>query len=245
METSTGERRVRRVRHELRRRELEVARVEPLGPGFVAVTFAGEELADFVSDSFDDHVKFMLEDTGGEPVRRDYTPRRFDRERRELTIEFALHGHGAASEWARHARPGQRALVGGPRGSFVVPVDYDWHLLVGDATALPAISRRLEELPAGSVAIVIVQADPGDRRVLHLPGRVQVQWVDNDAELLQAARALELPPGEGYAWAGGEASVMAALRRILAEEKRHPREAMRVAAYWKRGASAHHEDLGD
>ena len=106
MESPATGRRVRRVRHELRRRELEVARVEALSPGFVAVTFAGEELAGFVSDSFDDHVKLIFDTGTGEPVGRDYTPRRFDAPARELTIEFALHGHGAASEWARHARPG-------------------------------------------------------------------------------------------------------------------------------------------
>jgi NADPH-dependent ferric siderophore reductase len=245
MEPPPGERRVRRVRHEPRRRELEVARVEPLGPGFVAVTFSGESLADFVSESFDDHVKFMLEDTGGEPVRRDYTPRRFDRGRRELTIEFALHGHGAASEWARRARPGQRAVVGGPRGSFIVPVDYDWHLLAGDATALPAIARRLEELPPHAHAIVVAHVDEADRRVLTGPAGLRVQWVDSGPALVEAVRVLGLPPGEGYAWAGGEASLMAALRAVLAAEKRHPKEAMRVAAYWKRGASAHHENLED
>lgn len=242
METPNATR-VRRVRHELRRRELVVARVEPLGPGFVAVTFAGEALADFVSDSFDDHVKF-IPDAAGE-VRRDYTPRAFDRERRELTIEFALHGHGAASEWARGAAPGQRVVVGGPRGSFIVPTDYDWHLLAGDATALPAISRRLEELPAQTQAIVLVHAAPGDRRSFRTAARLRLQWVDSDEELLAATRALTLPAGEGYAWAAGEASTMAALRRVLVEEKKHPRTAMRVAAYWKRGASSHHENLED
>lgn len=242
METPTATR-VRRVRHELRRRELEVARARPLGPGFVAVTFAGEALADFVSDSFDDHVKF-IPDAAGE-VRRDYTPRAFDRERRELTIEFALHGHGAASEWARAAAPGQRVVVGGPRGSFIVPTDYDWHLLAGDATALPAISRRLEELPAETEAIVLVHAAPADRRTFPTAARLRLQWVDSDEDLLAATRALTLPPGEGYGWAAGEASTMAALRRVLVEEKKHPRTAMRVAAYWKRGASSHHENLED
>lgn len=242
METPAANR-VRRVRHALRRRELEVARVEPLGPGFVAVTFAGEALADFVSDSFDDHVKF-IPDAAGE-VRRDYTPRRFDRERRELTIEFALHGHGATSEWARGAAAGQRVVVGGPRGSFIVPTDYDWHLLAGDATALPAISRRLEELPAGTEAIVLVHAAPADRRAFRTAARLRLQWVEGDGALLAAVRALDLPAGEGYAWAAGEASAMAALRRVLVEEKKHPRTGMRVAAYWKRGASSHHENLED
>ena len=51
--------RVQRVRHELKRRTLVVARVESLSPHFRSVTFTGESLADFVSASFDHHVKFM------------------------------------------------------------------------------------------------------------------------------------------------------------------------------------------
>jgi NADPH-dependent ferric siderophore reductase len=45
--------------------------------------------------------------------------------------------------------------IGGPRGSFIVPMDLDWHLLVGDATALPAIARRLSELPASATVFAI------------------------------------------------------------------------------------------
>ena len=36
----------------------------------------------------------------------------------------------------------------------------------GDETALPAIARRLEELPAGNRVIAIVQVDAADRRSL-------------------------------------------------------------------------------
>ena len=240
-------RRVQRVRHELHRRDVEVVRVEPLGPHFVCVTFHAESLAGFRSDSFDDHVKFMVDDPAtGETARRDYTPRRFDAARRELTIEFALHGDGPAANWARQARVGQRAIIGGPRGSMIIPMDYDWHLLVGDDSALPAISRRLEELPAGSRAIVIAQAaDTAGRRDFGSAANVQVHWVENGEAMLQALRELHLPEGEGYAWCAGEAAVMARLRGVLLDEKQHPKEAMKVAVYWKPGASDFHETLGD
>lgn len=242
MEITVTKRRVERVRREPRRRELRVERVEPLGPGFVGITFAGDALADFESDGFDDHVKFIVEDAAGEPVRRDYTPRRYDRARRELTIEFAIHGHGFVSEWARRAAPGATAVVAGPRGSMIVPADYDWHLLAGDATALPAIHRRLDELPAGTRAIVVVQVDDeADRRTFATAAELDLRWVRSADELVDAVRELTLPPGEGYAWAAGEAAAMARLRTVLADEKAHPREAMRVAAYWKRGAEGYHE----
>jgi len=245
--TSDGStRRVQRVRHELKRRDLQVVRVATLSPHFRSVTFAGESLADFVSASFDDHVKFMLDADGADPVRRDYTPRHHDPIARELTLEFALHGDGAAAAWAAQAAPGQRATIGGPRGSFIVPTDYDWHLLVGDETALPAIHRRLEELPAGTRAMVVVQvADPSDRRALRSAADLSVQWVANSDELLAAVQALPLPAGEGYAWCAGEASAMAGVRRLLVDVKGMDRHAMRVAAYWKRGAVAHHENLED
>lgn len=243
MDTPETARRVRRVRYELRRRPVEVARVEPLGPGFVSIAFAGEALADFASESFDDHVKLILPGDGEVPVLRDYTPRRFDRERRELTIEFALHGHGLASTWARSAQVGQQIVIGGPRGSMIIPTDYAWHLLAGDATALPAMRRRLDELPASSRVFVIAHLDAADRAMAALPAHAQSQWVASGDALVDAVRALALPPGEGFAWAAGEASVMARLRQVLLAEKQHPREAMRVAAYWKRGASAHHQNL--
>lgn len=232
---------IRRVRHELKLRELEVVRVEALGPGFVAVTLHGDALADFTSLSFDDHVKLFF--GAGEPrQRRDYTPRRFDREALELTIEFALHGGGAASDWARTARVGQRLLVGGPRGSMIVPLDCAWHLLVGDATALPAIARRLEELPAGARVFVLGLAEAADRRAFLTRAAADVRWFDAPEALLEALRALALPPGHGFAWGGGEAAAMAQVRRLL-DEKGVPRQLTRISAYWKEGVAEHHEDL--
>jgi NADPH-dependent ferric siderophore reductase len=243
MEVVAGTRRVQRVRHEIKRREVEVARVVPVGSNFVSITFTGEALEDFVSLSFDDHVKFMFADAAGELVSRDYTPRRYSNEGREVTIEFAMHGDGMAADWARRAGVGERAIIAGPRGSMIIPGDYDWYLLAGDDSALPAIARRLEELPTGARVSVIVAGDPGDRRAFSSQATLDVQWVGGADELVGAVRALALPAGEGFAWCAGEAVTMAQLRGVLAQEKGVPKEAMRVAAYWKRGASNHHENL--
>lgn len=245
MQANEPQRRVERLRYELRRRELAVARVERIGASFAALTFAGEALEGFQSGSFDDHVKVLLPTASGELAGRDYTPRSFDAQRRELTIEFLLHGEGLASEWARQAVPGSRAVIGGPRGSMVIPIDYDWHLLAGDASALPAIHRRLEELPAGARASVLVQLDdPADARAFATQAEVDVRWLASSAELVDRVAALALPPGEGFVWCAGEAAVMARLRDAILHDKGHPHQAARIAAYWKRGASAHHENLG-
>ena len=246
MNTSVSNRRVQRVRYEIKRRDLQVVRVESISPHFKSVTFTGDTLSDFNSASFDDHIKLLLDMGGAEPVRRDYTPRHFDAATGELTIEFALHGDGPAARWAAQAAPGQGVSIGGPRGSFIIPLDYDWHLLVGDDTAMPAIARRLEELPSSTQAMVILQVpDVADQRTFVSAAAHSVQWVNDTAELLAAMRALPLPPGEGYAWCAGEAAAMSALRKILVDEKGHDRYAIRAAAYWKQGAVAHHENLKD
>ncbi|MFV3386737.1 siderophore-interacting protein [Pseudomonas sp. NY15364] len=238
--------RIKRVRHELRRREVKVCRIEQIGSHFVSITFSGDDLVDFKSESFDDHIKFMFEDAAGNLVRRDYTPRHFDPVKRELTIEFALHGSGGACNWAKQATLGKEAIIGGPRGSLIIPMDYEWQLMIGDSTALPAISRRLEELPAGSrvQALLLAEAE-SDLHEFQTAAHLDVQWFNSDEVLLATLSNLLLPTGEGFAWAAGEASLMKAVRRVLVEEKKHPKEGMRIAAYWRHGAEGFHEELTD
>lgn len=241
-------RRVQRVRHELKRRELCVLRTEQLSPHFRRIVFGGDTLAGFVSAGFDDHIKIFLPHANGETAMRDYTPRHYDASTGELTIEFALHGEGPAAEWAAQAGAGDTLTIAGPRGSFVIPTDYDWHLLIGDETALPAISRRLDELPSGTrVFVLALTEDPADWRELATDAELQQQWFNRSDALLDAVRGFSLPDGEGYVWCAGEATVSAEARRILVEEKGHDRKAIRAAAYWKHGAANHHEtiDSGD
>lgn len=243
MTEHTNPSRVQRVRHELKRRTLDIVRVTDLSPHLRAIVLAGPDLAGFVSASFDDHVKVFL-DAGTEPaVMRDYTPRHYDATAGELTIEFALHGDGPAARWAASAQVGDRLTLGGPRGSFIIPTDYAWHLLVGDLSALPAIARRLEELPPGERVSVIAHVAEADRRALPSRADVSLLWVDSAEALVAAVQALQLAPGEGYAWCAGEAQTMAAVRRILVDDKGHSRHAIRASAYWKRGSVAHHQDL--
>ncbi|SPB18185.1 iron transport/utilization-like protein [Caballeronia novacaledonica] len=245
MEQQQASSRVTRVRHETRRREVEVVSVVNVSPNFKRVTFAGEELADFTSQSFDDHVKLIFPGADGAEVMRDYTPRSFDRKKRELSIEFSLHGDGFASAWASNAEVGQRITIAGPRGSFIVPTNFEWHLLVGDDTAVPAIARRLEELPAGTVATVVLQAADQDRRQFRSNATFGVLWVPDSEELLQQIASLELPSGEGYVWCAAEAKVAAKVRQVLVDEKGHGKHAIRASAYWKQGTGAHHEKIGE
>lgn len=240
---SRSERKVERVRYELKMREVSVARKTPVGESLLAITFTGEALADFESRGFDDHCKFMFTTPAGEAVRRDYTPRHFDREKRELTLEFALHEHGHATDWASAAKVGDKAVIGGPRGSMIVPTDLAWYWLIGDASAFPAIRRRLEELPAGAhVEVVVLCAQAEDRSLFAVAAPERLHCVSSVAELHAKVRELALPQGEGYAWCAGESAAAIGVREIL-RQKGLPKEVMRVAAYWKEGAADFHEKM--
>ncbi|MEV4893089.1 siderophore-interacting protein [Nonomuraea sp. NPDC055795] len=89
-----------------------------------------------------------------EPVLRTYTVRRFTPATGEMDVDFVVHAGGVAAPWAMRARPGDRVGVSAAHGLHRPPREASWQLVVGDATALPAIGRIVEELPAGTSATV-------------------------------------------------------------------------------------------
>jgi NADPH-dependent ferric siderophore reductase len=110
---------------------------------------------------------------------RTYTVRSVDTERRELVIDFVVHGdNGVAGPWASSATPGKPAYVMGPSGAYAPDMAADWHLLAGDEAALPAISAALEALPANAIGKVFVEiAGPDDEIPLSPPLGVDLTWV--------------------------------------------------------------------
>ena len=246
---------IRRVRHELKRRQLQVARVERLGSDMVRVALKGEELQGFTSLGFDDHVKVFFPTNGTpDPALRDLTPRRYDPASGELWIDFFLHDAGPAAGWARDAAAGQPIMVGGPRGSSIICTEgIDSHLLIGDETALPAIGRRLEELPSGSRALVVIEtADGAAGYPLQSQAQLQCEWIARSSAahspahgLIEKLRTLTLPPGRCFAWAALESQAARALRRYLVEERQFDKHWVKAAGYWQRDAVGVHEVFGD
>jgi len=258
---------VQKLRHTTKLRMLKVGRITELTPSMRRITLVGADLEGFHSASFDDHVKlFFPAEPGAElamptmgpdglqfpedaprPIARDYTPRRYDPAAQELDIDFVLHHSGPATDWAMGASVGDALGVGGPRGSFVIPTGFDWHLLVGDETALPAMGRRLEELPQGAQAIVIAKTrDAASRMDFQARCNVRIQWLtDSDAgagdgALEQAVRELALPEGEGYVWAAGEYTSIQRVREHLVKERGLDKGRIRASSYWRREAAASH-----
>ncbi len=253
---SVGLHETRRMRHEVRRRTLTVSRIEHLTPRMMRVHFISPELADFASAAPDDHVKLFFPQAGridGKPVMRDFTPRAFDRAAGRLTIDFALHENGPATEWAANAKVGDRLDIGGPRGSQIVPDDFDWYLLIGDESALPAIGRRVEELRAGApVTTLIAIVHPYEEQRFKTQAVWTPIWLHRgepnkgDADLLRDRLAdFTPPPGDGFIWIAGEAAIVRTLRAHMIEERHHPKAWVKAAGYWQRGKADAHVEIGD
>lgn len=242
----------RRVRHEPRRRQLTVKQVDRIAAHMVRVTLTGD-LAGFTSLGFDDHVKLFFPDAAAADtatmLARDFTPRRYDSAANTLEIDFVLHDAGPATRWAEQAKPGQALRIGGPRGSFIIPTAYDWHLLIGDETGLPAIGRRLAELPAEARVVVLGEVDgAAEELTFKTAANATVTWAHRNGAapgasdaLSKALSELKWPAGDYYAWVACESSIAKALRRqLIADHGANPKW-MRAAGYWRRGAVAVHD----
>ncbi|MFE6864893.1 siderophore-interacting protein [Nocardia sp. NPDC057668] len=245
-----------------------VLRTAPLGAGLVRITFGGEDLAGFHSYVPDEHVRLVFPDEEGvlrlpsrdglslewgspRPVSREYTVRRFSAADRELDIDFAIHRDGLASEWALTAAPGTPMHIAGPPGGVVVPKTYDAYLFAGDITALPAIARWLEWLPAAATGWAFIEVTGPDEEIpLTAPAGVRVCWVHRGAAepgtgdaLEQAVRTVEVPAGQRvYVWLAGESGVLRPLRRWVRTELNVGPKDFLIAGYWKRGVADYDRD---
>lgn len=247
------------MRHPLVFRRVQVREVIDLTPGMRRIVVGGPELEGFYSGAPDDHIKVFFRNPHGEYVTpvagpdgpvfpagrapspaRDYTPRRFEPEAGTLAIDFVIHGDGPASNWADGVKPGDDFVFGGPRGSFVAGDDFDHYVLAGDETALPAITRWLEEMPAGRRVTALIEI-PGDaeRQDITTRADAQVTWLvrngapANRPGLLEEALASVSPEGDAFWWIACESARARLMRKSLTDERGVPKDWIRATGYWK------------
>ncbi|MFI0981684.1 siderophore-interacting protein [Streptomyces sp. NPDC021093] len=245
-----------------RAHEATVLRTERITPHMVRVVLGGEALASLGADEFTDHyVKVLFPAPGVTypepfdmarireefpaeqwPVNRTYTIRSWDAEAGELAIDFVVHGdEGLAGPWAARARAGETVRFLGPGGGYAPDPAADWHLLVGDESALPAIAASLERMPTGAVVHAFVEvSDAAEEQKIVTPDGVSVTWLHRGSapvgeQLVAAVRELEFPAGDVHAFVHGEAGFVKDLRRHLRMEREIPRERLSISGYWRLG----------
>ncbi|MDE2220407.1 MAG: siderophore-interacting protein [Gammaproteobacteria bacterium] len=196
---------------------------------------------------------FQIPGTGPEPMRRHYTIRRYDPENRIIEVDFVMHAHtGPGAAWARAVRPGDTIHVRGPRGRIRYAADADWHLYSGDESALPAICALIEAMPAGSVAIALLEVgSEADVMALQSAARLDVQWLLRAGAppgpgplLLDALNARQLPSGRGHAYVIGETSNVRAQRHALLA-RGFGKSQIWSEGYWRPGRIGGHDHIDD
>jgi NADPH-dependent ferric siderophore reductase len=253
----------------------EVLRTENLTPHIVRVVLGGSGFDTFAPNDYTDaYVKivFVRDDVDvamlpqpltldsfnelpveHRPTVRTYTVRNVDGERRELTIDFVVHGdHGVAGPWAAAAKPGQRAFLMGPSGAYAPDPAADWHLIAGDEAALPAIGAALEAMADNAVGKVFIEvAGPEDEIPLTAPEGVGVNWIyrggradlvpedraGDNSPLIAAVKETNWLPGQVQVFIHGEAqAVMHNLRPYIRKERGvEAKWANSISGYWRRG----------
>lgn len=236
-----------------------VLRTEQVTPHLRRIVFSGEDLAGFIDrPSTDRYVKLTFAPKNAPyaapydveairaaypsevwPVTRTYTVRAWNAATLELTVDFVIHGtDGVAGPWAAAATAGDALYLSGPGGAYAPRDDADWHLFVGDDSALPAIAVALESLPAGSKAVaVLLVPEPADRQTLHAVCDLDVTWLyhTDSPDISAVVQQMEFPAGTVHAFVHGDAGFVRELRRFLRVDKAVPRDFLSVSGYWKRG----------
>ncbi|MBN6037541.1 siderophore-interacting protein [Amycolatopsis sp. 195334CR] len=251
-----AERPARRPRPLIR---LRVLRTERLTPHMVRVVAGGENLGQFTDNGFTDaYVKLAFPVPGvtyPEPMdlqqiraemprehwprTRTYTVRYYDEKAGELAIDFVVHGdEGLAGPWALNVQPGDDLLFAGPGGAYAPGEEADWHLLVGDESALPAISASLERMPSGArVQAFILVGGPDEELPLATKADAEITWLHRSAggDLVRSVRDLDFGDGVVQAFVHGEADFVRELRRHLLNERGVRKDLLSISGYWRRG----------
>lgn len=149
----------------------------------------------------------------------------------ELVLDVVIHDEGLVTRWAQTDCVGDVVGLSDPKGSFALPADAAWVVLVGDLTGLPAIAR-IGETVALPVTAYVETPDRPLSGYTDLP----ITWVDAPAPeqsgLAALVRELEWPSGPGYFWMAGESAQMREIRKHVRNDLGMAPSAHDLMGYW-------------
>ncbi|MBK3625682.1 siderophore-interacting protein [Streptomyces sp. MBT49] len=187
-------------------------------------------------------------ENAGRPHQRAYTLVDPDPAAGAFALEFALH-EGAASDWARAAKPGDTIEATVQGTGFEPPAPAPSHVLViGDPASLPAINSLLgtgEGALGSAPATVWFEGSPDGADDLPFrtdPARHEIRHVaraDAGAALVERVKA-ELPAllaatTDPYVWIACDTRTTRTLSAYVRKELGLPKERLHALGYWRAG----------
>ncbi|MGW2617289.1 siderophore-interacting protein [Streptomyces sp. NPDC001500] len=185
-------------------------------------------------------------DNAGRPHQRAYTLVDPDPAAGSFSLEFALH-EGAASDWARAAKPGDTIDATVQGTGFAPPSPAPSHVLViGDPASLPAVNSLLgdgESALGSAPATVWFEGGADDAEGLPFltdPARHEIRLVprrDSGAALVERVKA-ELPgllraTPDPYVWIACDTGTTRTLSAYVRKELGVPKERLHALGYWR------------
>ena len=151
-----------------------------------------------------------------------------------LVIDVVVHDVGLVTEWVvGEGCVGSAVTITEPKGSFAMPAEASWLMLVGDLTAMPAMARIASEVDVPTR----IWAEVPDDMSAYFPPGTDVTWLappgDGQSRLAEAVETIDWPAGDGYFWMAGESAQMRAIRKHLMRDRRLPSTAYDVMGYWR------------
>ncbi|NLS10643.1 siderophore-interacting protein [Nesterenkonia sp. MY13] len=245
-------------------RMLTVVETHRITPHMVRVILGGEQFDDieFKTDT-DQYIKLLFADPDlglqrpydlealreqlpaeQMPVTRTYTIRYIDWKKKQIWVDFVVHGdEGIAGPWAANAQPGDLLSFFGPGSGYSPREEADFHLIAGDESALPAIAAGLEGMSPTAKGIALVEVrDADEEQQFDVPAGIELRWLHRGADfspdttqLAEELKSVDLPKGDVQVFIHGEREQMKAIRRDLVQERGLERRGMSLSAYWAHG----------
>lgn len=179
------------------------------------------------------------------PSMRKYTVRSVNLATGQLDIDFVLHADaGPGSRFAEAVTIGTEVGILGPGGGGLA--DADWYLFAGDETAIPAIARMLENLPADAAGVAYLEVpDAVEIQSLHKPTAIDIRWLIRNggkpgALLVGAVSETHAPQADQsiYVWAACEFAAFKTIRQLARQTWKLKNEHHLVVAYWREGRTS-------
>lgn len=229
----------------------QVTSITDISPHMRRIIVTGEGLINFPLNHESAHVKVIIPRPGQDKPRlgmylgakkwmRSYTVRHFDPKTSSLALDFAVNDHqGLATNWASNANIGDYLGIAGPGAVKHTNMHADWHLIVGDLTAVPAIAATVERLPSDAKGYVFIQIpSEEDKQDFTTPPNLNIKWIVHksysETLLLDEVKSVVPLEGKPAIFIAVEGRVMKSIKNYVKNFSEYSKSQTYASAYWNR-----------